>query len=78
MARQQRSHSIEFERQVVQEYIAGETLYGLAKRHAFGLRSMKPAAWTRMPRLLTSCMNTKPKSWRWSAWLAARLWKSNF
>jgi transposase len=29
MARQQRSHSIEFKRQVVQEYIAGETLYGL-------------------------------------------------
>ena len=33
MPRQQRSHSIEFKRQVVQEYIAGETLYGLAKRH---------------------------------------------
>jgi transposase-like protein len=33
MARQQRSHSIEFKRQVVQEYIAGETLYELAKRH---------------------------------------------
>ena len=32
MARQ-RSHSIEFKRQVVQEFIAGETLYGLAKRH---------------------------------------------
>jgi transposase len=30
---QQRSHSVEFKRQVVQEYIAGETLYGLAKRH---------------------------------------------
>ena len=32
MARQ-RTHSIEFKRQIVQEYIAGETLYGLAKRH---------------------------------------------
>ena len=29
----QRSHSVEFKRQVVQEYIAGESLYGLAKRH---------------------------------------------
>ena len=29
----QRSHSIEFKRQVVQEYIAGESLYGLAKRY---------------------------------------------
>src|SRR5712672_1163717 len=29
----QRSHSIEFKRQVAQEFVAGETLYGLAKRH---------------------------------------------
>ena len=28
-----RSHSIEFKRQVAQEFIAGETLYGLSKRH---------------------------------------------
>ena len=28
-----RSHSIEFKRQVVQEFLAGETLHGLAKRH---------------------------------------------
>ncbi len=32
MARQ-RSHSIEFKRQVAQEFVAGETLYALAKRH---------------------------------------------
>ena len=28
-----RSHSIEFKRRVAQEFIAGETLYALAKRH---------------------------------------------
>ena len=28
-----RFHSIEFKRQVAQEFIAGETLHGLAKRH---------------------------------------------
>jgi transposase len=28
-----RSHSIEFKRQVAQEFIAGETLYALARRH---------------------------------------------
>ena len=28
-----RTHSIAFERQVVQEYLAGETLHGLARRH---------------------------------------------
>lgn len=32
MARQ-RSHSIEFKRQVAQDFIAGETLYGLSKRY---------------------------------------------
>jgi transposase-like protein len=28
-----RSHSTEFKRQVAQEYLSGETLHGLAKRH---------------------------------------------
>ena len=28
-----RSHSIEFKRQIAQEFIAGETLHSLAKRH---------------------------------------------
>ena len=28
-----RSHSIEFKRQVAQDFIAGETLHGLAERH---------------------------------------------
>jgi transposase len=28
-----RSHSITFKRQIVREYLAGETLHGLAKRH---------------------------------------------
>ena len=32
MARQ-RSHSIQFKRQIAQEFITGETLYGLSKRH---------------------------------------------
>lgn len=28
-----RTHSIEFKRQVVQDYLAGETLHGLGRRH---------------------------------------------
>ena len=28
-----RSHSVAFKRQVAQEFIGGETLHGLAKRH---------------------------------------------
>ena len=27
------SHSIEFKRQIAQEFLGGETLHGLAKRH---------------------------------------------
>jgi hypothetical protein len=37
MARQ-RSHSIEFKRQVAQEFIAGESLYALSKRHDISRR----------------------------------------
>jgi hypothetical protein len=32
-----RSYSVEFKRQVAQEYLAGETLHGLAKRHLMRL-----------------------------------------
>ena len=32
--RKHRSYPIEYKRQVAQEYLAGETLHGLAKRHA--------------------------------------------
>jgi transposase len=28
-----RSHSVDFKRQVAQEFLAGKTLHGLAKRH---------------------------------------------
>ena len=28
-----RSHSVEFKRQVAQEFLGGETLHGLAQRH---------------------------------------------
>ncbi len=35
-----RSHSIEFKRQVAQEFIAGETLHGLAKHHDVSRMSM--------------------------------------
>ena len=33
MARQHRSQSVAFKRQVAEEFLAGETLHGLAKRH---------------------------------------------
>ena len=39
-----RSYSVEFKRQVVQDYLAGETLYGLAKHEAGVLDSDTAAA----------------------------------
>ena len=48
MARQ-RSHSITFKRQVAQEFMAGETLYGLSKRSRFSavVRFSEPRLGTR-------------------------------
>jgi Transposase len=37
----QRRYSIEFKRQVVQEYQAGETLHGLAKRHGISRNELR-------------------------------------
>ena len=61
-----RSHSIEFKRQVAQEFLAGETLHGLAKRHdisrnliRFGLRGTNLAPSTKMPLRPTSSSNTR-------------------
>ena len=59
----QRSHSIEFKRQVVAEHIAGESLYGLAKRHDLSRQLIRVwiekyewlAAWTKTPKLRICC-----------------------
>jgi hypothetical protein len=68
----QRSHSIAFKRQVAQEFIAGESLYALSKRHDIsrqlirsGFRSMKRAPWTKTPRLPIYSRNMKPRLRRW-------------
>jgi transposase len=36
-----RTHSIEFKRQVVQEFLGGESLHGLAKRHGISRNLIK-------------------------------------
>jgi transposase-like protein len=52
-----RSHSVAFKRQVALEFVAGETLHGLAKRHDLSrnlirlwVRSTKPAPSTKTQR----------------------------
>ncbi|MEX2696651.1 hypothetical protein AB3479_30720 [Rhizobium mongolense] len=67
-----RSHSVEFKRQVAQEFLA-ETLHGLAKRHDVSrnliriwFRSTRKVHLTRMRRPSTSSRNTRRGSRRWS------------
>jgi len=55
-----RSHKIEFKGQVAQEFVAGETLHGLAKRHDISrnlirvwVAKFKAGRSTRMPKLPT-------------------------
>ena len=74
-----RTYSIEFKRQVAQEYLAGETLHGLAKRHDLSrnliriwVASMRRARSTTTPRLPISCKSTRRRSRRSSAWWAGR------
>ena len=81
-----RTHSIEFKRQVAQDFIAGETLHGLAKRHDIsrnliqnsGSRSLRPGPLMRMPARLIFFRSTKQRSRHSNAWSAGRPSKSSF
>jgi transposase-like protein len=79
-----RTYSIEFKRQVAQEYIAGETLHALAKRHdlsrnlsASGWRSTKLAPSRTTSAQAISCTNTKRRSPLWNAWWGGKRLRSN-
>ena len=80
-----RMHSIEFKRQVAQEFLAGETLHGLAKRHDIcrnlirvWVQKFEAGDSTMMPPLPICSSNTKPGSRRSSVWSASRHWSSSF
>jgi transposase-like protein len=80
-----RSHSIEFKRQVAQEFIAGETLHALSSRHDVSRTLIR--IWVRKfeagaldddaPRLI--CFRiTRPRSRRSNEWSVGKLSKSSF
>ena len=80
-----RTHSIEFKRQVAQDFIAGETLHGLAKRHDIsrnliesGSRSLRLGPLMRMPARPIFFRSTKQRSRHSNAWSAGRPSKSSF
>ena len=82
-----RSHSAAFKRQVAQEFVAGETLHGLSKRHDISrqlirIRVGKYEAGALdddvQSRPLTCCRSMRPRLQRSSGWLAGRLSRSSF
>ena len=56
-----RSHSIEFKRQVAQEFLAGETLHGLAKRHDLSRNLIR--IWVRGTKLASSTKTPPQPTW---------------
>ena len=79
-----RTYSIAFKRQVAQEYLAGESLHGLAKRHDLArnliriwVAKYEAGASTTTPRPPISCKSTRRRSRRSSAWSAGRPWSSS-
>jgi transposase len=74
-----RTHSIEFKRQVAQEYLSGETLHGLAKRHDIQrqlirvwVRKYEEGAFDDDAQAADLIQNTRPGSLRWSGSSANR------
>ena len=79
-----RTHSIAFKRQIVQEYLAGETLHGLARRHELSrtliriwVDKYEAGALTRTSRRPARSRSTRPGSRPSNAWWASRLWSSS-
>ena len=74
-----RTHSVEFKRQVAQEFLSGETLHGLAKRHDLSrnliriwVEKYEAGALDDDARAADWSRNTKRGSPRSSGWSAVR------
>ena len=79
------TYSIEFKRQVAQEYIAGETLHALAKRHDVSrnliriwVAKYEAGTFEDDAQLLIFCESTKRRLPRSNAWSDGRRSRSNF
>ena len=80
-----RSHSIEFKRQVAQEFLAGETLHGLAKRHDMSrnliriwVEKYQAGAFDEDAAAADSFSNTRRGSPPSNGWSASRRWNWSF
>ena len=70
-----RTHSAAFKRQVAEEFIAGEALRALSKRHDISRQLIRiwvgkfeAGRWMMTSRRLTHFRNTKPRLQPWSGW----------
>ena len=79
-----RIHSIEFKRQVALDFIAGETLHGLAKRHDISrnliriwVKKLEAGAFDEDARAADLLQSTKQRSRHSNAWSAGRPSKSS-
>ena len=80
-----RTHSIEFKRQIAQDFIAGETLHALANRHDISrnliriwVRKFEAGRSMMTPMRLICFRITRQRSRRWSVWSVGRPSKSSF
>ena len=80
-----RSHSLEFKRQVAQEFIAGETLHALANRYDISrtliriwVKKFAAGAFDEDAQAADLLEGYEAKIAASSAWWVGRLWRSNF
>ena len=80
-----RTYSVEFKRQIVQDFMAGETLHTLAADttsratwSGSGCGSLKPERSTMMPGRLICFRTTRQRSRRSNVWSADKPSKSSF
>ena len=79
-----RSHRTDFKRQVAQDYLAGETLHGLARRHDLSrnliriwVQKYEAGAFDHEAVRPMLWRLTKPVSPRWNGSSAGRPWRSS-
>jgi transposase-like protein len=77
--------SIEFKRQVAQEFLAGETLHGLAKRHDIccnlirvWVQKYEAGDFDEDAAAAICSSNTNPGSRRWNGLSAGKRWSSSY
>ena len=79
-----RTHSVEFKRQIAQEFVAGETLHALAKRHDLSrnliriwVSKLEAGAFDDDAHAADMLEPTRPRSPPWSAWSGGKPWRSS-